>query len=250
MVVHTLHYTSKSFKSHACIYVGMSKRGVCTRTVTVELCEYKVPEFHKSVAVATGLTVGRTAAVLDSAVEVDLGARTAGTRAVLPEVISFAKTNNALCGNADLVVPNVEGFVILLVDRGPEKLCGDLESYGKELPSPLDSLLLEVVAEGEVTEHFKECAVTRGVTNALKVGGTNALLAGSYTVAGRLFLTGEELLHRCHTRVDKKERFVVMRNEGIGRQTEVTFGLKESKILLTNVVKGCPLHDCIYPFEK
>jgi hypothetical protein len=30
----------------------------------------------------------------------------------------------------------------------------------------------------------------------------------------------------------------------------MTFRFKESKILLTNVVKGCPLHDCIYPFEK
>jgi hypothetical protein len=92
--------------------------------------------------------------------------------------------------------------------------------------------------------------VTSGVTYALKVGGTDALLAGSDTVAGRLFLTGEEFLHRCHTRVDKKERFVVMRNEGIGRQTEMTFRFKESKILLTNVVKGCPLHDYIYPFDK
>ena len=41
-----------------------------------------------------------------------------------------------------------------------------------------------------------------------------------------------------------------MRNEGIGRQTEVTLGFKESKVFLANVVKGCPLHDCIYPFEK
>jgi hypothetical protein len=142
-------------------------------------------------------------------------------------------------------VPDVESFVILLVDRGPEKLCGDLKSYGKELPSPLDSLLLEVVTEGEVTKHFKECTVASGVTYALKVRGTDALLTGGDTVAGRLFLTGEELLHRCHTRVDQKKRFVVVGDKGIGRQTEMTLRLKESEVLLTNVIKRCPLHDCI-----
>jgi hypothetical protein len=139
----------------------------------------------------------------------------------------------------------VESFVILLIDGGPEKVFGDLEGYGKEFPSPFDSLLLEIVAKGEVAEHFKEGAVACGMTYALKVGGADALLTGGYSVAGRLFLTREELLHRCHTRVDKKKRFVVMGNKGIGRQTEMSLGFKEREVLLTNVVERCPLHNCI-----
>jgi hypothetical protein len=236
-IVNSLHYASESLKTHTGIDVLLSELGVVALTVVVELGEYVVPDLHESVAVATGLTVGRAAAIFDSAVEIDFGARTAGTRAVLPEVISLAEANDALCGNADLVVPDVEGFVILLVDRGPEKLCRNFEGYGKEFPSPLDCLLLEVISEGEVTKHFKECAVTCGVTNALKVGGTDALLAGGYAVSGRLFLACEELLHRCHTGVDKEKRFVVMRDKGIGRQTEMALGFKESKIFLTNVVE-------------
>ena len=236
-IVNALHYASKALKAHTGVDVLLCELGVVALAVVVELGEYVVPNLHEAVAVAAGLTVGRATAVLDSAVEVDLGARTAGTRAVLPEVISLAEANDALCGNADLIVPDVEGLLVLLVDRGPEKLCGDLEGYGKEFPSPSDSLLLEVVAEGEVAEHFEECTVTRGVTYALKVGGTDALLTGGNAVAGRNLLAGEELLHRRHTRVDEQKRLVVMRNEGIGRQTEVTLGFKESQVLLTNVVK-------------
>jgi hypothetical protein len=116
-------------------------------------------------------------------------------------------------GHAYLVAPKGKRLIVTLINGGPEKLAGDLESFRKEFPRPLDSLLLEVISEGEVSEHFEICAVTRGVTNALKVGGSDALLAGGYTVTGRLFFSCEKLLHRCHAGVYEKKGFVVMRNE-------------------------------------
>ena len=166
-IVNALHYASKTLKTHTGVDVLLCELGVVAVTVVVELGEYVVPDLHIAVAFAAGLAVGRATAVLFAAVEVDLGARTAGTRAVLPEVVSLAEANDVLLGNADLVAPDVECFVVFLVDGRPKQIRGDLESYGEELPSPFDSLLLEVVAKGEVTEHFKECAVTCGVTNAL-----------------------------------------------------------------------------------
>jgi hypothetical protein len=118
---------------------------------------------------------------------------------MLPEVISLAQTNDVSGVNADLVYPDLVSLLVVFIDRGPEKVLRDLESLGQELPSPRNSLVLEIVAEREVAEHLKEGAVTRGVTYALKVGGTDTFLTGSNSVAGRNFLTGEELLHRSHT---------------------------------------------------
>jgi hypothetical protein len=236
-IVNALHYASKTLKTHTGVNVLLRELGVVALTVVVELGEYVVPDLHKAVAVATGLTVGRAAAIFDSAVEIDFGARTAGTRAVLPEVISLAEANDALCGNADLVVPDVAGFVILLVDRGPEKLCRNFESYGKELPSPRNRLILEVITEGEVTEHLEVRAVTCGVTNSLKVGCSDALLAGANAVAGRLNLSRKELLHRCHTRVYEKKGFVVVGNERKAGETKMSLALKEREILFAKVVK-------------
>ena len=78
-VTNALHYAGKSFKTHTCIDILLCKLGVVALTVVIELGEYVVPDLHKSIAIASGLTIGRAAAPLKSAVEVDLGARTART---------------------------------------------------------------------------------------------------------------------------------------------------------------------------
>jgi hypothetical protein len=164
---------------------------------------------------------------------------------VLPEVVCLTETNNVRRVNANLIYPDVVSLLVVLIDGGPKKVCGDLEPAGEEFPGPCDCLLLEVVAEGEVTQHLEEGAVTGGVTNALKVGGSDALLTSGYAVTGRLLFACEELLHRSHTRVYEKKGFVVMRNEGVGRETKVSLGFKEGEILFSQIVKGCPFHNFI-----
>jgi hypothetical protein len=124
---------------------------------------------------------------------------------VLPEVISLAELYDMFFGNADLIFPDSICLIILLVNGWPKKICGNFKIGSKEFPSPSDSLVLEVIAKGEVTEHLEICAVTSGVSNSLKVGSSDALLAGANSVTGRLNLACKELLHRCHTGVDKKK---------------------------------------------
>ena len=52
------------------------------------------------------------------------------------------------------------------------------------MPSAIASCL-EVVAEGEVTQHLEECAVTGCLTDILDIAGTDALLAsGDSCVCG------------------------------------------------------------------
>ena len=146
---------------------------------------------------------------------------------MLPEVISLTELDNMSLGHADLVTPDGIGLVILLVNRGPEKICRDLKSIGKELPRPGNSLILEVISEGEVTQHLEICAVACGVAYSLKVGSTDTFLAGADSVSGRLLLTCEELLHRCHTRVDKKQGFIVIGDKREGRESDVSLALEE-----------------------
>ena len=129
-------------------------------------------------------------------------------------------------------------------------MLGNIQPFGggQKLPSPRNRLVLEVIAKREVAQHFKEGAVTCGVTNALKVRCTNALLAGGNTVTGRNFLTGKELFHRSHARVDQEQGFVINRNERIRGKTQVALGFKESQILFSQIVKRCPLHSFKIPF--
>jgi hypothetical protein len=142
-----------------------------------------------------------------------------------------------LLGNADLVAPDSVSLVVVLINRRPEKVGGNLQINGKKFPSPRNSLLLEIVSKGEVTQHLKVSAVARGVSNSLKVRSSDTLLAGTNSVAGRLFLTGKELLHRCHTRIDQKKRFIIIRYQRVGRETKMSLSLKEREIFFAKVVK-------------
>ena len=235
-IVNALHYASETLESHTGIYVLLSKLGVVAVAVVVELRENVVPDLHKSVAVASGLTVGRATAVLDASVKVYLGAGATRTGAVLPEVVLLTETNY-VCGiNADLIYPDLVSFLVFLIDRGPEKILGDLKSFGEELPRPRNSLILEVISEGEVTKHLKEGAVASGMTYALKVGSTDTFLTGSNSVAGRDLLACEEFLHGSHTRVDQKKRFVINGDQRIRGKSDVSFRFKECQILLAQVV--------------
>ena len=142
---------------------------------------------------------------------------------MLPEVVLFAEAHYPICGHTYFIVPDGECLVVVFVDGGPELVCRYLHDLGEKFPRPCYSLLLEIIAEGEVAEHFKECAVTCGVTDALKVGRANALLACGDAAAGRFFFAREILLHRRHAGVYEKKAFVVVRDKREGRQTQMSF---------------------------
>ena len=214
----------------------MFEFGVAALAVGVELGEYVVPDFHEAVAVTAGLAVRRAASVLQTAVEVDFGAGAAGTGTVFPEVVGLAETYDAFCGYADLLVPEFERFIVFFVDGRIEEFFRDFEALGKEFPCPRNRLILEVVAEGEVAEHFEVGTVTRGVAYAFQVRGTDALLAGGNALARRFNFAGEELLHRSHTGVDEKKGFVVLGNERERRESEMTLGFKEREIFFSQIV--------------
>ena len=118
------------------------------------------------------------------------------------------KRNKAhLIEHAEDLIKNMQwvGLVVLLVNRGPEKLCGNFKSFGKEFPCERNCLLLEIISEREVSEHFKVGTVTRGMSNSVKVGSSYALLAGTNSVFRRNFFTRKVLFHRSHSRVDKQK---------------------------------------------
>ena len=204
-IVHALHDAGETLKTHTRIDVLLYKLGIVAVSVVVKLRENVVPDLHVTIALTAGLAVRRATAVLFTAVKVDLRAGTAGTCAVFPEVVGLAKSYDMLLGNADDVTPQRIRLLVLLVDRGPKKVLGNFKRLRQKLPCPRNSLVLEVIAKGEVAKHLKEGAVTRSKPDAVKVGGTDTLLAGRHAAAWRLLLTSKVFLHGRQARVDQKE---------------------------------------------
>ena len=115
-IVNALHYASETLQTHAGINILMLKLGVSTVAHVIELREYVVPDFHVSVAVAAGFTVGFAAAILFTAVEVNLGAGSARSGAVFPEVVFLAEADDFFSGNADFLIPDLKRFVVVFLN--------------------------------------------------------------------------------------------------------------------------------------
>ena len=156
---------------------------------------------------------------------------------MLPEVVLLAELEDALGGDADLLVPDPEGLVIggggLIAgkDGGVEPLRVQAHPLraGQKFPGPVDGVPFEVVAEGEVAQHLKISAVAGGLADVFDVAGADALLAGADPVAGGLLLAGEVGLHGGHAAVDEQQRGVVLGHQGEAGQAEVLLALKESQ---------------------
>src|SRR3546814_4294305 len=98
----------------------------------------------------------RAAGDVRAVVVEDLGARAAGTGVGhLPEVVRgvrralvVADADDALGRQADVAMPDVEGFVVGLVDGDQQALGGQLPDLRQQFPRPGDGVLLEVVGIG------------------------------------------------------------------------------------------------------
>jgi len=148
---------------------------------------------------------------------------------VLPEVVLLAEAEDLLGGDADLVMPDVPCLVIALVHGGiqPVGLQAHPLRAGQELPAPGDGLMLEVVAEGEIAQHFEIRTVAGGLAHVLDVAGADALLARTHPLAGRLLLALEPGLHGGHAGVDEQNGLVVLRHKGKAGQPQVALCFKE-----------------------
>ena len=110
---------------------------------------------------------------------------------MLPEVVFFAKTVDSLFRDSDLLVPDAESLIIVKVNGRIETVCRDSYAFGQELPCPVDRFCLEVIAEGEVAQHLKECAVAGCLTDILDIAGTDTFLTCGDSASRRDLLSCE-----------------------------------------------------------
>ena len=241
-VIHTLHHAGKTVQPHARIDILVRQLFVNAVSFVVELGKDIVPNLHEAVAIAAGAAIGGAAAVFFTAVEINFGAGAAGAGAVFPKVIFFSQTHDALRGYADLVAPNCECLFVFFIDARPKQLGGNLERIRQKFPCPGDCLMLEIISEGEISEHFKIGAVTRRVPDTFKVRRADAFLAGCDASARRLNLTRKEFFHRRHAGIDQQQRFIALRHQRKAFQAQMPLAFKKREVHFAQFIQPGPLH--------
>ena len=234
--VNALHDSCHTFQTHTGIYVLHRQFCVCAVFFGVELGQYQIPEFHVSVAV-TAYAAGRAVtAVFRTTVIVDFCTRTAGACAVFPEVVFFAQFYDSVPRQTYHIMPDFACFIVFFVNGYVQSVFGDFQYFCYEFPRPGHDFVFEVITEGEVAQHFKECAVTSSFPYVVDITCTDTFLAGCHSLAGRDFLTSKVCFHGCHTGVDQQQAVVVAGHQREAGQTQMVFAFKEFQKFFTNFV--------------
>ena len=245
VAVHVLQHGGQALHAHAGVHARLRQLVHHARFVAVELHEHQVPDFNEAVAVFLG-RARRAAPDVGAVVVEDLGARAARTHVGhLPEVVRgvaralvVADADDALFRHADLVGPDVVGFVVLDVDGDGELLGRQQVDLGQQFPGVLDGVALEVVAEAEVAQHFEEGVVARGVADVFQVvvlaAGAHAALHGGGARIRAAVQAQEHVLELDHAGVGQQHRWVIAWHQRAGTDDRVTLGLEEFKELLAD----------------
>ena len=246
--VYALHYRSHTFKTHARIYVRLCKTRIASVLLSVKLREYKIPEFHISVAVAAYSACRLAAAVFLTAVIVYFRAWTTGTYSVFPEVIFFSETHYSIHRDADFFMPYLFCLIIVFVNRNIKSVLRYFKYFRYIFPCPWNYFFFKIVSERKVSEHFKKCAMTCCFSYVFNIACTDTFLTCSNTSSRRYFLSGKIRLERSHSRIYKKKALVVVRNKRSTRQPEMIFTFKESEKTFSDFVYTHWFHKLIPPF--
>ena len=166
------------FEPHPGINVLVRQRLVSILRGVVELTEDDVPDFQVafvfSTRVVLRIVVSQVVEFLTTVIE-DFGIRTGWTLTNVPEVILVR--DQVVLSNPDFT-PLIVSVVVLGVVGDVEPLGVKIEPLvaGQQFPGPRNNLVLEVVTNGEVPQHFKHGVVPGSLPNVFNIVGPNTLL--------------------------------------------------------------------------
>ena len=148
--------------------------------------------------------------------------------------------------HADLVAPNIGSFLVSQMAGDPKKFGIDPKQVGDHVPGHRDGLMLEIVTEGEVAEHFEKRKVSGVAADFFKIGiltaGAHALLHRRCPIERWLLLAEEVRLERDHAG-NGEEQIRIVRDKARRGNNRVASGLEERGECSAQLVRGHRVHD-------
>ena len=246
VAVHMLQHGRDALQAHAGVHARRRQRQQGAVRLAVELHEHVVPNFDVAVAVLVRRT-GRPAGDVLAVVVEDLGAGTARAGiGHLPEIVGsvrcalvVADADDALGRQTDVLVPDVEGFVIGVVDGDQQPVFRQLPDAGQQFPGVGDGVLLEIVAETEVAQHLEEGVVARGVADLVEVvvlaAGAHAALRTDRPGVAAFLGAEEHVLELHHAGVGEQQGGIVAGHQRATGHNGVAFGREEIQEVLADL---------------
>ena len=243
--VDVLQYRRQTFHTHAGINARFWQRMQNAVLVFVELHEHQIPDFDETVTVFL-IRSRRAAPDIRAVVVENFSTRTARAGIChLPEIVGcvagtfvVADTDDTFCRYADLIFPDIVGFIIFVIHRHGQLFCRQFVDGCQQFPCVADCLFFEVITEREVTQHFEEGMVTCGIADVFQIvvltARTHTALRCGGTCVRALILTKEYIFELHHTGVGEQQGWIIGRYQAGRANTGVSFGFEKTEEFLAD----------------
>ncbi len=151
-----------------------------------------------------------------------------------PEVRLLTQARQPVGGHADVLQPDLGRLIVVAVHGEPQPGRVELQRAREEIPGEADGIALEIVPEGEVSEHLEERVVPRRIAHVLQIvvlaPRADATLAGCRPHVVAAVLPQKHILELDHTGVGEQQRRVIPGDErarGHDRMAALTEKLQE-----------------------
>ncbi|GBF31523.1 hypothetical protein MnTg04_01484 [bacterium MnTg04] len=213
IVGRALHDRGHALETHAGIHGRFGQWRHFAIGGAVKLHEHEVPDLDIAIAFFVR-RAGRATAYIRAIIIKNFTARSARPGvAHRPEIVFHSQTGKSCRVHTDVVEPDVGRFVVFFVNGDPQALGRQLHVFRQEFPGVLDRFLLEVIAETEITQHFEESVMPRGITDVFQVvmlaAGAHTALRTGRCLVGTFFLAGKYVLELHHAGIGKQQRRIV-----------------------------------------
>ena len=213
-----IEHADGALQTHAGIHVLLLKRLKRAVSLFVVLHEHVVPDLQIPAAGAGRRAVRAAGLLVGDDEHFGIRAAGAGDARRAPPVVFLGQEEDMVVRHA-AVAPQLRAFLVAGAVRIARKhgegqtVLGQAQIFraGKEFPAPGNHLLLEIIAQRPVAQHFKEGEVAE-VAHIVDVAGAHALLHVRQAFA-RGMLGSHQIGHqRMHARGREQHRGVVFRN--------------------------------------
>ena len=130
---------------------------------------------------------------------------------MLPEVILFTHSENAVSGNTDILLPYLKSLIIILIYRYKKPVGRNRHILREKFPRPWNRFLFKIIPKRKITQHFKKCTMPGCLADILNIRRSDAFLTGCHSVVRRCFSTCKIGLERRHACIDQQYTRVIMR---------------------------------------
>ena len=217
IVMLALHHRRDTLKPHARVDAGLGQALARTICLLLELHKDEIPDLDEAIAIlirAARRPAGDICAVI---VEYFAARPTRPRIAHRPEIVRGRDADDPIIRQARNLLPQIGRIIIIVVNRDQQLVLGQPPFTGQQCPGMCDRLFLEIIAEREIPEHFKERMMPRGIADIIKIivlaACAYAFLAGCRPRDGPRLKPGKHVLERHHTSVRKHQCRVVVRHQ-------------------------------------